>query len=148
MTTIDEERDRLRRVAYDGTTCRCCSQTVKAYKRKVTASMAYMLIRMYRAGGTDYVKLTELRDGNGSMDTTITKYFGLIEEERTRREDGGRAGWWRVTELGERFIRGEAAVAKYAHVYRDQCFKFSGAEVDVRSALGTKFRYDELMAGV
>ena len=44
-------------------------------------------------------------------------YWGLIEEEALQREDGGRAGWWRVTAYGERFLKGLIRVPKYARVF-------------------------------
>ena len=35
---------------------------------------------------------------------TLAGHWDLIEEERALRDDGGRAGVWRVTGTGERFL--------------------------------------------
>lgn len=144
--TLKEARDLLRTLVDDGHACPLCTRFAKVYRRKVTSSMARMLIRMYRAGGTDWVYLPSLRDGNGAMDTTMTQYWGLIEEERVKREDGGRAGWWRLTPLATRFVLGQATVPKYARIYDGRCLGLTGEPVTIHDCLGSKFNYRELMA--
>jgi hypothetical protein len=144
--TLGEARELLREKVEEGHRCPLCTQFAKVYRRKITASMGYMLIRIYRAGGdANFVYLPSLRDGNGAMDTTMTQYWGLIEEERARREDGGRAGWWRLTELGARFVCGQASVPKYARVYDGRRLGCAGESVTIHDALGEKFDYAELM---
>lgn len=146
--TLADAREILRTLAEDGHACPLCTQNVKVYRRKVSSNMAAMLIRMWREGGREYVYLPDLRRGNDGMDQTVMQFFGLIEEEKTRREDGGRAGWWRVTDLGDAFLHARGVIRKYAHVYNGRCLRLSGDSVTIRTALGTKFNYEELMAGV
>jgi hypothetical protein len=106
-----------------------------------------MLIRMWRHGAADeFVNLPDLRDGHGSMDTTMTKYWDLIVEMAERREDGGRAGWWRLTGLGERYVLGEATVPQYVRVFDDRRLSYLGPALSIHVALGKKFDYAELMS--
>lgn len=145
--SLGDARDELRELVREGHRCPLCTQFVKVYRRKLTGSMAYMLTRMYRTGRTDYVHLPSLREGDGSMDTTMAQYWGLIEEEKARRPDGGRAGWWRITALGERFVRVHLRVPKYALVYDGRCLGMDGDLVSIIDCLGDKFDYRELMDG-
>lgn len=143
--TLGEARAVLRTLVDEGHNCPICTQFAKVYRRKITANMAHMLIRMYHAAGLEFVYLPSLRKGNEAMDQTVTQHWGLIEEERTRREDGGRVGWWRLTPLGAQFVRGEVAVPKYVRIYNGRRLSLIGEAVTIREALGTKFDYAELM---
>ncbi len=106
---------------------------------------------MHRAAGLDWMHKPTVLSGLGAAarDESLLRYWGLTEEERgLRRDDGGRAGFWRVTSLGSEFARGLTRVPKYALVYDSRCLGLDGAEfVDIREALGDRFDYDELMAG-
>lgn len=78
--------------------------------------------------------------------TALLRHWGLIEEHVEKREDGGRAGVWRVTLTGEAFLlRHGASVPQYAVVYNDECLRLEGEQVTIRDALGSAFDYDELM---
>jgi hypothetical protein len=70
----------------------------------------------------------------------------LVAELDEPRDDGGRAGYWRVTELGVEFLRGTLRVPKYARVYDGRRLGFAGELVGVADCLGEPFRLDELMA--
>lgn len=135
----------LRKHANDGTNCPACQQTVKVYRRKVNAGMARSLILMYRAGGLDWVHLpTQI--GSRSREEGKLAYWGLVEEQTSPREDGGRAGYWRVTRLGELFIQNGMTIPKYARVYNGRCLSLDPTEqVSIQEALGDRFNYNELM---
>jgi hypothetical protein len=119
------------------------------YKRRINAGAARGLITMYHLYGREW----------GHLPTTATlarlggefarlKLWGLVEEATEKREDGGRAGYWRITSRGELFLKGKISVPKYVKVYDGKGFGFEGDPVMIREALGTKFNYDELMRGV
>jgi hypothetical protein len=146
--TLEEARDWLRARVEDGDYCPCCTQFAKVYKRKINSGMVRALINLYRAGGPgrDFRHLPPIDPSHG--DAAKLVYWELIEEEPVVREDGGRAGWWRVTPLGEDFLRGWIKVIKYARVYDSRLLGFTGGKVDVRDALGTKFKLDDLMEGL
>lgn len=137
----------VREFAQQGITCPCCNQYVKVYRRKLTTMTAQALVLMYRQAGEGWVNLPALL-GRKQADEAKARYWGLIQESEDVRDDGSkRAGWWRLTELGVRFVQGRARVPKYALIYNSQLVYLDlGETVDIREALGTRFHYDDLMA--
>lgn len=132
-----------------GATCPCCGQYAKVYRRKINSGMARSLIRMYLAGDQDKLNYIHLPTtiGSRSREEGKLRYWGLVEEELTKRPDGGRSGYWRVTPYGELFVKGLATVYSHARIYNGQCLGLSGAQVSIIEALGAKFSYEELMGG-
>lgn len=148
--TLQQVRTWLAQAAHDGVNCPACGQLVKVYRRKINSGAARGLILMHQRYGTDWGHLpstaTLSRLGGEFARLAL---WGLVEEERTRRPDGGRAGFWRVTEKGEAFIKGNYPVPKYALIYNGTLLSMDAAEVvTIKDALGGKFDYSELMAGV
>ena len=144
--TLAEARQWLREVVDDGARCPCCTQLAKVYRRKVHATMARTLIRMYRATTPgEYLYLPSIPQK--SRDCTGMAWWGLIDEEKTRRDDGGRAGWWRVTPHGVEWVLRLITVPKYARVYDGRVLRHEGDPVSIVDALGTKFDYRDLMEG-
>ena len=147
-TSLGEARAWLRKRVGEGERCPCCQQFAKVYKRSINSSMARALVTMYRVAGTDWVKMSDAL-GAGKVDRADEaklRYWKLIEEEPELRPDGGRAGWWRVTDLGRQFVLGTVTVPKYAHVYDGRCLGLEGAPVRIEEALGNRFDLSELMA--
>lgn len=143
--TLDQAKAWLRRHVEEGAHCPCCGQMAKVYPRRIHSSMARALIKMYRAPGA-WVRLTDILEHRQIVDAAKLRYWGLIEEEQERRPDGGRAGWWGVTEAGRAFVEGRATVTKYARIYDGRCLRMTGPEVGITDALGDAFDYDELMS--
>ncbi len=127
-----------------GVTCPACGQYAKIYKRKVNAGMAKSLIAMYHAGGTTWVDVTEVTDRRSREEGKLA-YWGLVEEFPEGREDGGRPGMWRVTNLGRSFVLGHTTVPQTAEVYNGRCLRTYGPDTSILTALGDKFDYRELM---
>lgn len=138
-------RDRVE----DGATCPCCKQLAKVYRRKINSGQARSLIRMYRADpARGYVHLPTVV-GSRSREEAKLRYWGLLEEERVRRKDGGRAGFWRITSLGELFVLNRVRVAKYSRIYDKRCLGLDDTETaSIVDALGAGFDYRELMEGI
>ncbi len=130
----------------EGATCPCCGQFAKIYRRTITSGMARALILFYREGGTkEWVHGPTLL-GGARADEAKLRYWNLIEEATGKRDDGGRAGYWRVTRRGERFVNGTLVLPKYALVFNGDLIEFDDEEhVDIIDALGTRFDYAELM---
>ena len=138
----------------DRSDCHACGQYCQIYRRALANVTAMVMIVMYRHNeGRDYINIPELfntgslRGGTG--DASKGKYWGLTEPMPGERADGSnRVGWWRLTNLGRRFVLGEVTVAKYAHIYDDRRLWFSGTLLwSIHDALGERFNYNELMAG-
>lgn len=151
-TPLGEVRDWLRTQADAGTTCPCCTQFVKVYKRSLPSASARVMLALWRNnGGHSFVYLPDLLDtlkgtahqgGYG----TLSQHWGLIESRPGIRDDGStRVGWWKLTELGVRFVTERATVPRYADIYNGRCLRRHGPPWSIRQALGTRFNYDELM---
>lgn len=146
--TLDGARDWLRNQVDDGAHCPCCGQYAKVYRRKINAGMAWSLATMYRKAGRDWIHLpTQI--GARSREEGKLAYWNLVEQHPSPRNDGGKAGWWRVTRRGELFVLDQIRLPKYARVYNGRCLSLDGTEtVGIRDCLGTRFHYDDLMAGL
>lgn len=140
----------LRQHVDEGVECPACTQYAKVYRRKVHSRMARDLFTVAREGGWDarlWVNVGEVV-GRTSPDLVKCRYWGLIEAMEGERDDGSsRIGMWRITEAGLRYLRG-ATIHKYARLYDGRCLNLTGPQVTVKDALGSKFDYDSLMAGV
>lgn len=137
-----------RRLDNDGAVCPCCKRVARIYRRKVHSNMVRGLIAMYRAGAADdYVHAPTVNRSSANVDTAKNVYWGLIEEAPEKREDGGRAGWYRLTPLGVDWLLGRATIPTFAVTYADRLLGHDGPPRSVQEALGTKFDYADLMAG-
>jgi hypothetical protein len=145
--TLREARDWLRERVDEGATCPCCTQLAKVYRRRIHATLARAIITLYRHGGAgQFVHAPSLPGDTHEISQAV--WWGLIQEDEAVREDRGRAGWWRVTPRGVAFILQETQVPKYARVYDGRCLGLTGDPVWISDALGAKFSYADLMAGV
>ena len=132
----------------EGVQCPCCEQKAKAYRRKITSPMARGLIRQYRQARQEYVHTASVMRPD-THEASQLAWWGLLAEEPRTRPDGGRAGWWRITDTGAAFARGEITVPKYVWVYDGVVIRIEPeVQVSIQDALGTKFHYAELMAGL
>lgn len=146
-TLLTDARDWLRDRLDDGEKCPCCTQFAKVYRRKINSGMAYALLRFYNAVGREWGHKPDVLKGVGAAarDESLLRYWGLFEESTEQRDDGGRSGWWRVTEVGEDFALRRVRVPKYARIYDGRCLGLTGELIDIRDALGDRFSYEELM---
>lgn len=132
------------RVAKAGALCPCCGQRAQVYRRALNSGMARSLVLMYRAAGTDWQHVPTTTLG-GSREEGKLRYWGLVQEA-DERHGGQRVGWWRVTEDGARFVKGETRVPRWALVYNGRCLGHDGSQTtSIREALGDHFSYDALM---
>lgn len=147
MTTLTEAKDWLRERLDDGASCPLCTQHAKVYRRKINSGMARALIVQYRQVGREYAHTSSLC--RFTHEAGQLSWWGLLEQETDRRPDGGRSGYWRVTDKGEQFVRSLIPVEKYARIYDGRLLRLDGGEmVWITDSLGTKFNYQELMQGI
>lgn len=146
-TPLAEVQDWIRQRLDDGVRCVACDQFAKVYPRNIYATLAKHLIAMWQKGGPERRFLSLSKDLNqGGGDMGKMRYWGLVEEEKTVFPDTGEQGYWRLTDLGVKFVRGEITLPKYAYVYDGVCLRLDGPQVSIREALGKKFDYAALMA--
>jgi hypothetical protein len=148
--TLEETRRWLWTRLADGEHCPCCGQYAKIYPRQITSSMAHKLILLFKMHGFEWFHLpTSLAKlGIPARDEAFLKFWKLIEEATEKREDGGRAGWWRVTGPGKLFISNILTVPRYAMVYDNHLLHYQGDNISIKDALKKKFDYEELMEGI
>jgi hypothetical protein len=148
QASLAQVRAWLRVKRDEGVICPACDQHVKVYRRKINSGMARSLMLMYRIAGRDWLHVpTQI--GAKSREEGKLAYWGLVEEEKVLRPDGGRTGYWRVTRLGELFVLNKCTVPKYARIFKGELVSLdSDEQVSIVDALGTKFNYAEMMAGV
>lgn len=144
-STLREAKVWLRGELDGGAKCPCCTQLAKVYRRKLNAGMARSLLRMYNAGGIEWVDVPTVCVGSSREEGKL-RYWGLVEEDDTPREDGGHAGQWRVTPAGRAFILGDLTVQSHAKVYDSRCLGLEGPQVTIIDCLGKRFNLAELMA--
>ena len=145
-STIADAKAWLRERLREGAECPVCTQYAKTYARTIHSSMASALVRLYRNDPQDWQAFADVLEHRQIADAGKLRYWGLIEEERVLRPDGGRAGWWRLTALGRMFVRREVWVQKYALVYDGTCLGLDGPSITITDALGERFDYAALMA--
>lgn len=134
----------------EGVTCPACDQFAKVYPWSLYSTAARALVLLYQLGAdTDYVASRALKDlgHKGQGDCSRLHKWGLVTEERSRREDGGRSGYWKLTERGVRFAQGRDQVPKRLYVYNNEVIDADGPLITLADALGEPFDYSRLMAG-
>ena len=145
--TLRDARLLLREMVGDGEVCPCCDQFAKVYRRKISATMARRL-RDFRqkVPAGEFRHLPTVFGSGTDGEFAKLRYWNLIEEEKTRRPDGGRSGYWKVTERGEAFLAGRETVPKYVHIYNGDRLFLSGDRVSFKDSFGEAFDYLELLS--
>jgi hypothetical protein len=161
-TTLAVAQKMLQDYAMKGAICPCCRQEVKMYTREINATMAYTLVILHRHFSTDqnwlhvpsYLsQMSTIGSAIRGGDFAKLRYWGLLEpkpaEKKTeKRKDGSkRVGFYRMTERGHQFVKGEIKIPRVALVYNGKHHGFVPGEVTIQECLGKEFNYDDLMAG-
>lgn len=145
MTLGDAQRWLADRAA-GGARCPCCNQYAKVYRRQINSGMARSLIAMYLHGPQGQWIHLPTQIGARSREEGKLRYWGLVEEQiDIQRDDGGRAGYWRITPAGRNWVTGKTTVPKFVNVYNNTVLRTYGTETSITDALGTRFNYTELM---
>lgn len=155
--TLAQVKEYARALAEKGVQCPCCKQRIKIYTRKLNATMAHVAILIWKrqGRGEKFFHLpTFIRDSGLQPtvygDTTKLVHWQVLEARRGKSTGGGpHGGWYRLTELGARFVRNEVALPRTIRIYNDRLLKpkVMPTMVRVREALEDKFDYTELMRG-
>lgn len=157
--SLDAAKMWLHQRLNEGARCPCCDQHAQVYWRTLNSGMAIGAIRLWRwhqkNGNDQYAHLPSVI-GRRSAEEAKLRYWNLIEEATVKREDGGRAGYWRLTADGQRWVSGQIALPKYVQVFDGKALgpphsiSRSGRMMDpmtIQDALGKKFNYEAMMNG-
>lgn len=146
-STVVEVREYILSMIAAGrnTTCPCCTRPVAEYYRTINVGMARALINQWRAVNQEWTKTRLL--WTMTHEGAQLRWWGLIEG-REDRDDGGKGGTWRITDLGRQYVLNQVKVPRKARVCLGALLGLDDSETaGIQDALGTKFRYDELMRG-
>lgn len=149
---LGDARELLRGMSGDGERCPCCTQFVKVYERTINSTMACGLVAVWARARREFAHVPSLLEDAGlaaKMGGQFAKlrYWGLIEEKPDdERADGGHAGYWRVTALGELWIRGETEIQKIARIFDGRCLGLKGDLITLSQALREPFDLNAVMA--
>lgn len=121
---IAEARSTLRSLAREGGhKCPICLRMTKVRRRGMTSVPARAVAALYKHHGRQYAHMPTIVQAHlADVATqggyaTLGAHWDLIQEERIQRPDGGRAGYWSLTDLGESWLQGEATVPKYVDIF-------------------------------
>ncbi len=152
-TLADARRLLTAGLAAKGVECPCCRQLAKIYKRKLNSAMTYALILIFKRAkwDDDWIHVPRYLNGFGVVarggDWSKLQHWGFIVERPEDRDDGCKhAGEWKLTDKGRRFVSGAETASKHLFFYNQQLIALSSERTFIREALGSNFRYDELMA--
>lgn len=148
MTTIEEAKIYLRENWNKGCDCPVCTQFVRLWKQKINSQIAKCLISLYLISKSDNKRwvhiLREIKPSNRMY--SLARWWGLIEAKEYHGEDDKKSsGYWCLTIKGINFVENKIKIPKYALLFNNHFYKFSGEDVDISDALGQKFSYRELM---
>lgn len=134
-----------------GYNCPCCGTFLKRYYRKMNANMAVTIIAMYVKKKFGFIRVEEFLRLNGyqrSGDFPYLVHWGILEKMPGERIDGSKkTGFYKLTDKGRQFVKGEITVKQTMIFYKGKCEGFEGDEITIQQALGKKFDYRELMNG-
>lgn len=145
--TLADARQQVADGKDTGVICPACDQYARTYSRRLHSTIARALIALYRAGGDDtYIHGPSLPGDTHELSTAAR--WDLITEEKITRPDGGRAGFYVLTERGRRFVLRGESISEYVEVYNGETVGFTGDNVSITACLGRKFDYADLMTGI
>jgi len=136
-----------------GVKCPCCGKKAKIWTRGITSSMAKSLINLVRR----YLKERKAyhisqfyakTSGSWGGDFALMRHWGLIEGVYDPKTGKRIQAMWTPTDKGIDFVLGKIRVIRSADTYNGKILAWSEDKVDIRDALGNKFDYDKLVAGL
>lgn len=154
FSTIQQAKDYVKQHINEGVECPCCTQFVKMYRRKITSSMAYALILIANSGKRDYFHVEDYLKGENCPaairgDFPKLRYWGLIEAEESKREDGSkRNGYYKITQKGIDFVQCKIVVPEAMYIFKNKAYNRpmeNDSYISIKQALRGKFNYTELM---
>lgn len=137
--TVGEAIDKLWKVIHRGSSCPCCGQFVRAYKRRLRGNHVRFLVDVMRKARPEQPWVHYSACSFAGRDYNYLRHFGLAEVKE-------REGLWKLTEKGARFVSAMIEIPDYLLIFNNEVVGSSEKTIDVRKALAAGgFDYDALM---
>jgi len=149
--TLQQAKQELRDNWDKGTSCKCCGQFVKLYKRKLNSGMAVILIRLYKESlisdrwinVKDFLRVNSFKNNH---DWTLLKYWGFIKQNDQKSNGKTKSlGEWKITDKGKDFVLNKITTHKRIHIYNKMYMGVDIEQTNIIECLGNHFNYNELM---
>lgn len=138
----------LGRRAPEGVDCPACARWTQVYTWSLRDTWVEIL-KQVAADPDEWVMLAKYAKKK-VQNAALLRHWGLIERSAGRREDGYRStGYYRLTDLGRRFLRGEVSVPRQITTFDGECLGYvdENDRVYVHEVLGYRFDFDSFMRG-
>jgi hypothetical protein len=144
-----------------GVICPCCRQVSVVQEKRITSSMAYVLILLHRhfqGGVKEWLNVgnyLSTMSGLGAFvkggEWSKLEHWGLIEEKPkpkpTQSDQGKWAGLYRITDRGHQFVLEKGKVPKTVRLYNGKLIGYGKGAVGIRDCLGEDLKYEDLIEG-
>jgi len=127
--------------------CETCGQQVGEYKYKMSKGAIRVLQSLFQMQktGYDYFYYKDFNEYGKACDWPYMRYFGVVEA-MPRVKGQNCTGYWRLTEKGKQFLRGELLLPTTVHLEGKTVIQFSGDDVSVDS-LVPEWNYERNVLG-
>lgn len=148
-STLQDVKQYLNNNYKDGCYCPACNQRVQLYKRKLSSTMAFCLIKFVlytRKHGNHFKKYSDILDDQNITPTQRADwqklaYFRLIQPNPDQSAE------YKVTSNGFDFVHGNILMPQYANVMNKKVYGYAMQQITIKQALSTKFNLDDLLNG-
>ena len=139
----------------NGIMCTHCGRSARMYSRLLGDPIAKELILLYRVSSQGqfdaWYSTRELhpRDHKASTDLRLARFWDLIEISDKTNDAGARAGMFRLTDKGRRFVQNLEFVPRRVLLYNNHLVQGpEGPLISIKEATDLAFKYEDLMKGV
>ena len=130
------------------TRCPHCDAKMVEYKHGLSKGLArslYLISKHLNRKNEFHIAKCEMTYSQRENSRKL-KHWGIIEKLGDKDSKGG---WWRLTDIGEAFIRGNIQLRKYVWSYRGDFVRFDGDRVYITQMTdGWKYRTDYVREAV
>jgi hypothetical protein len=138
-TSLDDARDWVRdnvRTSQEDVICPCCNTHASraAYERRISETPIMRLVDLYRhtiENGEGFYHVSEfVTDHTVGRDFSMLRFIDFIERAEVTETSRSQttSGEYRITELGRRFVEGNAHCPTALFIFRDELLEALGPD--------------------
>lgn len=134
--------------AFVGAHCPACERRAQIYPWNLRDTWVDVVKQVCR-DPREWVMLADYAEKK-VQNSALVRHWGLIERSPGRREDGfPSTGYYRMTDLGRQFLKGEVSVPLKMRTFLGKFFDFPNPDerVYVQDVLPYRFNFDSFMRG-